>query len=365
MRFDWFDYFDDGGDTKRDAADWLFAACAVALIAATCWLAAGCKTERADADDTVVKLARAVALVAVIDADEETRQIALPDSLDNADSTGLAPDALSSVWHDAAAPVESAFRKLPIHVYSIVANCEVCERAKRELKAAGFPLSPAKTPRWVTTSPTICWRVGNRWNYVFGYAGFEAWLPIYLKSLEPASHEAGQSPTPLSEVRRMLALLRPLPHETFIDYGCGDGRWLIEAARTYGCRAVGVEIEPAQVAKARRAISEAGLSDKAQVIEGDVLAVNVDAQVGVAYLYPDTLTQLQPKLMALDRFATYMHPVDGVTMQQNGDAWVWQRPEPVRQQWAWYDGQAYSGRVCSDPRCRMCAEIARQLWGGN
>lgn len=180
----------------------------------------------------------------------------------------------------------------------------------------------------------------------------------------PISFEqVGQAPTPHAEVQRVLRLLNPQPNETFVDYGCGDGRWLIEAARTYRCRAVGIEIDPDQAARARQAVEAAGLSDRVQIIPGDVLTANVEAQVGVAYLYPDVLTKLKPKLLKLNRFASYQHQVEGVSMTRSGDAWIWQRPVPVQQQqpYAVYNGQAYYGRVCTSPNCPMCNAIARQL----
>lgn len=178
----------------------------------------------------------------------------------------------------------------------------------------------------------------------------------------PVSVQPEQAPTPIVEVRRVLAILRPKSHEMFIDFGCGDGRWLIEAARTYKCRAVGIEINPIQAERTRRAVVAAGLGDKVQVIVGDATTVDVDAQVGVAYLYPNVLVRLKPKLLKLKRFATYMHRVDGVVMQQNGDAWVWTKPEPMFvTPYAWYGGQTYTGRVCNSPYCSMCNSIARQL----
>ena len=171
------------------------------------------------------------------------------------------------------------------------------------------------------------------------------------------------APTPIVEVRRVLTILKPRSHEVFVDYGCGDGRWLIEAVRTYKCRGVGVEIDRVQAERTRQAIAAAGLADRVQIIEGDATAVNVEAQVGVAYLYADTLKRLKPKLLKLSRFATYVHRVDGVTMIQNGDTWIWQRPVQVQQvqRQAWYGGTLYTGRVCNNPGCAMCAEIARQL----
>jgi len=181
------------------------------------------------------------------------------------------------------------------------------------------------------------------------------------------SESAAQAPTPIVEVRRVLGVLRPQRHEVFVDYGCGDGRWVIEAARTYQCRAVGVEIDPEQAARARQAVSDAGLADRVQIIEGDATTVNVEAQVGVVYLYPDVLVRLKPKLLRLNRFASIMHRVDGVAMSQSGDAWIWQQPATVQvqqvQRGVLYDGQWYTGRVCNSPNCQMCNAISRQLWG--
>lgn len=185
-------------------------------------------------------------------------------------------------------------------------------------------------------------------------------LPEY-PVIEPIPAE--QSPTPIVEVRRILTRLNPRASEVFVDYGCGDGRWLIEAARTYGCRCVGVELDPRQVRRARRAIAAAGLTGRVRVIEGDVTLVDVpEAQVGVAYLYSDVLVKIKPKLLKLNRFATYRHRVTGVVMQQDGDSWIWQRATPLYSTgYAEYGGQYYSGRVCNSPYCSMCNQIQRQL----
>ena len=180
------------------------------------------------------------------------------------------------------------------------------------------------------------------------------------------STDAAQAPTPIEEVRRVLAILKPRPDETFVDYGCGDGRWLIEAARTYGCRAVGVELDATQAIRARLNVAIAGLTDRVTIIEGDATQVDVDADVGVAYLYPDVLQQLRPKLAKLDRCASYIHRVDGLAMQQDGEAWIWRKPEPtpqvvVQPRGAVWGGRVYSGPVCNSPGCRMCNAIRQQL----
>lgn len=253
-------------------------------------------------------------------------------------------------------------------------GCAPCEKAKKLAEAGIMPevrfVVVRDKPDWVDLTPLLHYQNAKGESKIFRLhqyepaAGFAEFRRTVLPYLVPSSAaDVGQAPTPIAEVRRVLSLLRPQPHETFVDYGCGDGRWLIEAVRTYGCRAVGVEIDPQQVDRARRAVDEAGLVGRVQIIEGDVLTANVEAQVGVAYLYPDLLARLRPKLLKLDRFATPYHPVDGVQMQQSGDAWIWQKPQPVQQQQAYavYGGQMYTGRVCSNPNCAMCNAIQRQL----
>lgn len=192
------------------------------------------------------------------------------------------------------------------------------------------------------------------------WAEFSRVLKAAAEANEPtASADAAAAPTPHAEVNRILSILRPQPSETFVDYGCGDGRFVIAAARGYGCRAVGVEIDPERAAEARANVAAAGLADRVEIIEGDALTVDVDADVGVAYLYPDLLDGLSGKLQKLNRFASYLHPVSGLPMENWQGAYVWRQPAPQR--FGYWGGYAYSGRVCSNPGCRMCAEIARQL----
>lgn len=262
----------------------------------------------------------------------------------------------------------------PVVVLYSAPGCAPCERARKLFEAGAVPeirlIVKKDRPDWVELTPTLHYntqdgpRVFRLHQYgqddmINGIANFRRDIVSRLRG----SGDAAQAPTSIAEVRRVLALLNPQPNETFVDYGCGDGRFLIEAAKTYGCRAVGVELNPLQADRARQAVDAAGLVGRVQIIEGDALTTDVDAQVGVAYLYPDLLLQLKPKLLKLNRFATPYHPVDGVAMTQNGDAWIWQRPAAVVQQQAYaiYGGQTYTGRVCNNPRCAMCNAIEQQL----
>lgn len=174
------------------------------------------------------------------------------------------------------------------------------------------------------------------------------------------------SPTPTAEVNRILNLLRPRSDEIFVDYGCGaDARFCVAAVKQYGCTAIGIEIDPERAAQARRRVADAGLSSKIRIIEGDALKTNVKADVGVVYLYPETLSKLKPKLTKLNRFAGYMHPVPGLAMYKSNNAYVWQRQQTTQQvstrPYAIWGGYKYYGRVCTNKHCSMCNDIERQI----
>lgn len=103
------------------------------------------------------------------------------------------------------------------------------------------------------------------------------------------------SPQPI--VVRMLEIARLRSGETLYDLGCGDGRILTTAAREFGARAVGVELSPALVRRAREAVEKMGLQGQVQIIEGDLRNVDLSgADVVALYLLTEANEQLRPKL---------------------------------------------------------------------
>jgi hypothetical protein len=80
------------------------------------------------------------------------------------------------------------------------------------------------------------------------YVAGEGWLTaIRGKEEGPEGGRAADAPfvtTPADVVDRMLDLVKPGADELLVDLGSGDGRILIAAARRFGCRAVGYEIDP-------------------------------------------------------------------------------------------------------------------------
>ena len=167
------------------------------------------------------------------------------------------------------------------------------------------------------------------------------------------------APTPGKEVERVIGLL-PRPEIGFVDFGCGDGRWCIAAAERWGCRVTGVEIDPARATATRERVRSLGLSHLVTIVEGNATKIEVEADVGVAYLYHDVLQQLEPKLRRLRAFASYLHRPPGLAVVQNGDTWIYdQALKPTRT--AVWNGVSYTGPVCSSPRCAMCQYIRQNL----
>lgn len=102
-------------------------------------------------------------------------------------------------------------------------------------------------------------------------------------------------PTPKDIVRRMLRIAGVRRGETVFDLGAGDGRFLIEAVRGFGAQAIGVEIDPERLARAKERLTATGT--EATMIEGDLMGVDVSsADVVVIYLSDSVNAKLAPKL---------------------------------------------------------------------
>jgi len=74
------------------------------------------------------------------------------------------------------------------------------------------------------------------------------------------------APTPERVVRAMLQLARVTPADVVVDLGSGDGRIPIAAARDFGARGVGVEIDPNRIREATANLARAGLPSGAGVV---------------------------------------------------------------------------------------------------
>jgi SAM-dependent methyltransferase len=104
-------------------------------------------------------------------------------------------------------------------------------------------------------------------------------------------------PTPMPVVRALLELADVGPQDLVYDLGSGDGRIPITAAKDFGARSVGIEIDPGLVRQAQAKAREAGVEDKVEFRLGDMYAADVrSATVVTLFLHPGPNLKLREKL---------------------------------------------------------------------
>jgi SAM-dependent methyltransferase len=97
---------------------------------------------------------------------------------------------------------------------------------------------------------------------------------------------------------QMLRLARIGAGDVVYDLGSGDGRLVITAAREFGARGVGVEIDPGLVQDSREAALKAGVADTVAFVWANLFEVDIStATVVTLYLRDDVNLRLRPKLL--------------------------------------------------------------------
>jgi ubiquinone/menaquinone biosynthesis C-methylase UbiE len=106
-------------------------------------------------------------------------------------------------------------------------------------------------------------------------------------------------PTPHEVVDRMLDEAKIRPTDVVYDLGCGDGRMVIAAAKKFGTRGVGVDLDPARIKEARANAKAAGVEQLVTFRVGDMFETDIrEADVVLLYLLPELNRRLKPKLFA-------------------------------------------------------------------
>ncbi len=107
-------------------------------------------------------------------------------------------------------------------------------------------------------------------------------------------------PTPQEVVERMLEIAKVGPHDYLIDLGSGDGRIVVTAARKYGTRGFGVDLNPERIRESSENARRAGVTDKVAFYQRDLFETSLaEATVITMYLLPQVNIELRPKLLEL------------------------------------------------------------------
>jgi SAM-dependent methyltransferase len=106
--------------------------------------------------------------------------------------------------------------------------------------------------------------------------------------------------TPDNVTLAMLELARVGPQDFVLDLGSGDGRIVIQAARRFGARGLGVELSPQLVERSRAHAEKAGVAGRARFVEQDLFKTDLSvATVITMYLLQEVNLQLRPALLGL------------------------------------------------------------------
>jgi trans-aconitate methyltransferase len=119
-----------------------------------------------------------------------------------------------------------------------------------------------------------------------------------LKPLEKEP-EVPYVPTHERIVTEMLKVAKVGKNDVLYDLGSGDGRIVITAAKKFGTRGIGVDIDPVRVKEARENAAKAGVADRVKFLQQDLFETDIrEATVVTLYLLPEINLRLRPKLLS-------------------------------------------------------------------
>jgi SAM-dependent methyltransferase len=112
-------------------------------------------------------------------------------------------------------------------------------------------------------------------------------------------HLAPYVPTPQDVVERMLAMAKVGKNDVVVDLGSGDGRLVVTAAKQFGARGIGIDIDPARIAEGRANAKQAGVESLVEFRQEDALDADVSkATVVTLYLLSSSNVKLRPRLLS-------------------------------------------------------------------
>jgi len=105
-------------------------------------------------------------------------------------------------------------------------------------------------------------------------------------------------PTPEYIVDKMLELAQVKKGDVVYDLGCGDGRIVVRAAKKYGVRGVGIDLNPERVIESLENVKEHKVEKLVKIKQGNILKEDVrKASVVMLYILPDLMAKLEPVLL--------------------------------------------------------------------
>jgi SAM-dependent methyltransferase len=128
-------------------------------------------------------------------------------------------------------------------------------------------------------------------------------------------------PTPQEVVDKMLEVAKVTKDDIVYDLGCGDGRIVVTAAKKYGCKAFGFDIDPERIKDSKKTVAEAKVGDLVTIEQKDIFTLDLSkANVITLYLLPELNVKLIPQLEKLkpgSRIVSHDFDMRGVKPKQH------------------------------------------------
>ncbi len=123
-------------------------------------------------------------------------------------------------------------------------------------------------------------------------------IVIAVSIIWPLIIGAAWSPTSVRVVDRMLEMAEVDSEDIVYDLGSGDGRIVLEAARKYGAKGVGIEVDPLRVIWSKIVVNLSRFNDKIKIVWGNIFHQNIsEATVVTLFLWQRTNQKLKKKLL--------------------------------------------------------------------
>ena len=137
------------------------------------------------------------------------------------------------------------------------------------------------------------------WLVTLTLLGGCAGAPSLGATATPPKLDAPWIPSAPAVISAMLEAAKVGVGDTLYDLGCGEGEIVIAAAKQYGARGVGVDLDPERIRNARANAASAGVTARVTFIEQDLFTTDVSqATVVTLYLGPEINRRLRPKLLS-------------------------------------------------------------------
>ena len=143
-------------------------------------------------------------------------------------------------------------------------------------------------------------------------------------------------PTPQNVVDKLLEVAKIGKDDVLYDLGCGDGRIVINAAKNFGIKAVGFDIDPKRVAESKANVKSNGVEHLVTIEQKDIFTVDLSkASVVTLYLLPELNVRLIPQLEKLkpgSRIVSHDFDMEGVEPEKTWTVIARDHREPVNRE---------------------------------